>query len=128
MNNTLITSTAVAALLFASAITQADSNMSSKPGGSDNPSRSEMQRGSSDRDMGRMSGDDNSNMQHMQLTGDVDRDFAVRMKLHHQQGLAMAQTQLKESKSPEMRTMARKMIAAHKKEIAQFDKWLDTQR
>ena len=67
-------------------------------------------------------------MQDMQLTGDADRDFAIRMKLHHQQGVEMARAHLKDGKSPQMKSMAKKLIAAQNKEIAQFDKWIDSQR
>ena len=68
-----------------------------------------------------MSGMGNSKMQ---MSGDVDRDFAVMMKMHHQKALEMAQAQLKQGKSPELKAMAKKIIDAQQKEIAQFDKWL----
>lgn len=67
-------------------------------------------------------------MQKMPMTGDTDRDFAMMMKIHHQQAVHMAELQLKTSKSPEMKTMAKQIIAAQKKEIAQFDKWLARQK
>lgn len=63
-------------------------------------------------------------MQKMQPSGDVDRDFAMMMKMHHQQALDMAEMELAHGKSTEMKAMARKIIAAQKKEIAQFDQWL----
>ena len=40
----------------------------------------------------------------------------------------MAQMQLEEGKSPQMKSMAKKIIATQKKEIAQFDKWLGMQQ
>jgi len=67
-------------------------------------------------------------MQKMKMTGDTDKDFAMMMKLHHQQALNMAELQLAQGKSPEMKTMARQIIVAQKKEIAQFDKWLAKQK
>ncbi|MBC7939635.1 MAG: DUF305 domain-containing protein [Chitinophagaceae bacterium] len=67
-------------------------------------------------------------MQKMTMSGDVDKDFAMMMKLHHQQALDMAEMQLAHGKSPEMKTMAKQIIAAQKKEIAQFDKWLAKQK
>lgn len=79
------------------------------------------QQGSPDSHDRQMGGTGNSKMQ---MSGDVDRDFAVMMKMHHQQGLEMAQAQLKQGKSPELKDMAKKIIEAQKKEIAQFDKWL----
>ena len=67
-------------------------------------------------------------MQKMPMSGDNDKDFAMMMKIHHQQALNMAEMQLKTGKSPEMKAMAKQIIAAQKKEIAQFDKWLAKQK
>ena len=63
-------------------------------------------------------------MQKMSMSGDIDKDFATMMKMHHQQALNMAEMQLAHGKSPEMKAMAKKIIVAQKKEIAEFDKWL----
>jgi uncharacterized protein (DUF305 family) len=63
-------------------------------------------------------------MQAMQMTGDHDKDFAMMMKMHHQQGVTMAKAELEHGKSRAMKEMARKIIAAQNKEIAQFDRWL----
>jgi len=67
-------------------------------------------------------------MRQMPMSGDSDKDFAMMMKMHHQQALDMAQVELEHGKSAEMKAMARKIIAAQKKEIAQFDKWLAKQK
>ncbi len=67
-------------------------------------------------------------MQKMTMSGDTDKDFAMMMKMHHQQALDMAEAQLATGKSAEMKTMARQIIVAQKKEIAQFDKWLAKQK
>ena len=67
-------------------------------------------------------------MQKMTMSGDIDKDFAMMMKMHHQQALNMAEMQLAHGKSPEMKTMAKQIIAAQKKEIAQFDQWLAKQK
>ena len=67
-------------------------------------------------------------MQKMPMSGDTDKDFAMMMKLHHQQALNMAEMELANGKSPEMKTMAKQIIVAQKKEIAQFDKWLAKQK
>jgi uncharacterized protein (DUF305 family) len=58
------------------------------------------------------------------MTGDADKDFAAMMRMHHQQALEMANAELANGKSAEMKAMARKIIAAQMKEIAAFDKWL----
>ena len=66
----------------------------------------------------------NEKMKSMPMSGDVDYDFAMMMRVHHQGALDMAKFELDNGKNPEMRTMAKKIIAAQKKEIAQFDKWI----
>jgi uncharacterized protein (DUF305 family) len=63
-------------------------------------------------------------MQGMQPSGDVDKDFAMMMRVHHQQAVDMARVQVKQGKSPELKAMAEKMIRDQQKEIDQFDKWL----
>ena len=67
-------------------------------------------------------------MQKMPMSGDTDKDFAMMMKMHHQQALNMAEMELANGKSPEMKTMAKQIIVAQKKEIAQFDRWLAKQK
>ena len=67
-------------------------------------------------------------MQKMPMSGDTDKDFAMMMKMHHQQALNMAEMELANGKSPEMKSMAKQIIVAQKKEIAQFDKWLAKQK
>ena len=67
-------------------------------------------------------------MQKMTMSGDTDKDFAMMMKMHHQQALNMAEMELASGKSPEMKAMAKQIIVAQKKEIAQFDKWLAKQK
>ncbi len=60
----------------------------------------------------------------MSMTGDVDYDFAVNMRKHHQMALIMAQAQMKNGKDSAMRAMANKIIVAQKKEIAELDRWI----
>lgn len=67
-------------------------------------------------------------MQGMTKSGDTDKDFATMMKMHHQQGVEMAEMHIANGKSPEMKTMAKRIVAAQNKEIAQFDKWLAKQK
>ena len=78
--------------------------------------------GSGDMKKSMMSGMDN--MQKMKMSGDTDTDFAMMMKIHHQGAVDMAEMQLAHGKSPVMKAMAKKIIAAQKKEIAEFDRWL----
>lgn len=63
-------------------------------------------------------------MQKMQMSGDTDKDFAMMMKMHHQQALDMAEMELAHGKSTELKAMAKKIISGQKKEITQFDQWL----
>ena len=63
-------------------------------------------------------------MKSMPMSGDVDYDFAMMMRIHNQGALDMAKSELDNGKNPEMRTLAKKIIAAQKKEIAQLDKWI----
>ncbi len=67
-------------------------------------------------------------MQKMSMSPVIVKDFAMMMKIHHQQAVNMAEMQLAKGKSPEMKTMSRQIIAAQNKEIAQFDKWLAKQK
>lgn len=60
----------------------------------------------------------------MSMTDDVDYDFAVNMRKHHQMALTMAEAQLKNGKNAMPRGMATKIIAAQKKEIAELDRWI----
>ncbi|MDO8342223.1 MAG: DUF305 domain-containing protein [Cellvibrio sp.] len=61
---------------------------------------------------------------HMKMTGDQDYDFAMMMRMHHIQGVKMAQKEIDKGKDPDMRAAAKKIVEAQKKEIAEFDKWL----
>lgn len=67
-------------------------------------------------------------MQQMKPTGDADRDFATMMRMHHQQAVEMSQAYLKQAKSPELKKMAQKIVQDQKREIAQFDKWLQAHK
>lgn len=67
-------------------------------------------------------------MQKMQMTGDTDKDFAMLMKVHHQQALDMAEIEVAHGKSPELKAMASKIISEQKKEIGQFGRWLARQK
>jgi uncharacterized protein (DUF305 family) len=69
----------------------------------------------------------NDKMSSMQLTGNQDVDFARMMRIHHQGAIDMAEPELRSGKAPAMRKMAKDIIAAQKKEIAQIDKFLAKQ-
>ena len=79
---------------------------------------------SSPMDMKSMMKEMNDKMNSMPMTGKPDIDFAMMMRVHHEGAIHMAQAELKAGKEPQMRKMARDIIAAQKKEIAQLDKFL----
>ncbi len=117
----------MAALLLASAPAQAQTTPTMAPSAS--MPMGDMHKGTAglhDMKASMMKGMDG--MQKMPMSGDTDKDFAMMMKMHHQQALNMAEMELAHGKSVEMKSMARQIIVAQKKEIAQFDKWLAKQK
>ena len=75
-------------------------------------------------DMRKSMGGMNDAMKSMPMSGNPDVDFAMMMRAHHQGAIDMAQVELDTGKDPAMRNAAKKIIAAQKKEIAEFDRWL----
>lgn len=82
---------------------------------------------SSAMDMPTMMKDMNEKMSSMQPSGNTDVDFATMMRIHHQSAVTMAEAQLRDGKNPQMRAMAKKIIASQTKEIAEFDRFLAKQ-
>ncbi len=117
----------VTALYLVSAAAQAQSSPSAAP--SSSMPQGHMQQGvagSEGMKEAMMTGMDS--MQKMSMSGDTDKDFAMMMKIHHQQAVDMAKMELTHGRSPAMKAMAKQIIAAQKKEIAQFDQWLAKQK
>lgn len=75
-------------------------------------------------DMMSMMKDMNDKMASMTMSGNQDIDFAMMMRLHHQGAIDMAQVEIKSGKEPKMRKMAKDIVAAQKKEIAEIDRFL----
>ena len=75
-------------------------------------------------DMKAMMKTHNDKMASMQMMGNTDMDFAMMMRMHHQGAIDMSEAQLRDGKDPQMRKLAKDIIAAQKKEIAQLDKFL----
>ena len=92
------------------------------------PGTDAMQAGSSSMtrgmDMKGMMKDNNDKLSAMQMMGNTDMDFAMMMRVHHQGAIEMAEAELRDGKDAQMRKMAKDIIAAQKKEIAQLDKFL----
>lgn len=53
----------------------------------------------------------------MPMSGDVDKDFATMMTMHHRQAIAMADVLLQHGDDAELKALARKMKAAQQDEI-----------
>ena len=75
-------------------------------------------------DMKAMMKDMGGKMTSMPMSGDPDVDFAMMMRMHHQGAIDMANAELSNGKDPQMKKMAKAIVSAQKKEIAQFDAYL----
>ena len=60
-------------------------------------------------------------MQQMKPTGDTDKDFAMMMKMHHQQAIDMAKPEIEQGKSAQLKAMARKIVKDQTQEMTQLD-------
>jgi uncharacterized protein (DUF305 family) len=58
------------------------------------------------------------------MTGELDADFVRGMIPHHQGAIEMAELTLKHSNDPFIRTLARGIIAAQRREIIAMRSWL----
>lgn len=87
-------------------------------------SPAQMQKGGGSDEMMKSMKSGMDGMQKMQISGDTDKDFAMLMKMHHQQALEMAKLEIAHGESPELKAMARKIIKDQTKEIAQLDAWM----
>ena len=72
--------------------------------------------------------DMSSKMSAMKMMGNVDKDFAMMMKVHHEGAIAMAKGELGDGKDNELKLMAQKIISDQTKEIKDFSAWLASQK
>jgi uncharacterized protein (DUF305 family) len=63
-------------------------------------------------------------MHSMQMTGDVDKDFATMMIIHHAASIKMAKDELSHGKQAGLKKIAEKMIKDQNKDINEFQSWL----
>lgn len=56
----------------------------------------------------------------MKMSGDVDKDFATMMTMHHQQAVKMADVLIQHGRSAELKALARRMKTAQQAEIKQM--------
>ena len=63
-------------------------------------------------------------MKSMQTSGNIDKDFAIMMVSHHQDGISMAKMELKNGMSDKLKQMAQKGIDDQQKDIKEFNTWL----
>ena len=64
----------------------------------------------------------------MKMTGNPDVDFARMTRSHHVDGVEMAKAEVANGSDPAMKKVAQKIIDEQTKEIAEFDRWLATQK
>lgn len=57
-------------------------------------------------------------------TGDPDRDFVTMMTPHHQGAIDMAKVELQYGKDPMLLDLAKGIVAAQEREIAEMKDWL----
>lgn len=119
-------SLAILGLLAAAASNAQTASSSAMPasGAMGKPMMSAMEAGGASKEMQTSMMSGMEKMKDMKLSGDTDKDFAMMMKMHHQQALEMAKPEVDHGKSPEMKAMARKIIKDQTKEIAQLDAWM----
>ena len=75
-------------------------------------------------DMKAMMKENNDRMASVPMSGNPDVDFAQMMRIHHQGAIDMAQALLRDGKDPKMLKMAKDIVEAQKKEIAELDAFL----
>jgi uncharacterized protein (DUF305 family) len=72
--------------------------------------------------------DMSSKMKSMQMSGNVDKDFATMMISHHEDGMAMQKMEVKNGMADKLKQMAQKGITEHQKEISEFKEWLSSHK
>ncbi|RYY44733.1 MAG: DUF305 domain-containing protein [Chitinophagaceae bacterium] len=63
-------------------------------------------------------------MKSMQMSGNVDKDFATMMISHHEDGISMAKHEVKNGMADKLKQMAKKGIADQQKDISELKSFL----
>lgn len=67
-------------------------------------------------------------MSGMKMTGNVDKDFAMMMKLHHEGSIEMAKGELGDGKEEALKILAKQIVTDQENEIKQFSQFLSTNK
>lgn len=67
-----------------------------------------------------------SKMKSMQMTGDIDKDYASMMSAHHEGAVEMSKKQVTNGMSSKLKQMAQKGIKEQTKEINEFKAWMES--
>ena len=109
LNNTRRAALALC-LLTLSAASVADDKMSGTGSGHSGELHAAMMKGMQDADS-------------MKMSGDVDKDFAMMMTMHHEQAIAMAKVLQDHGRNAELKAMAQEMSAQQQKEIQELKRF-----
>jgi uncharacterized protein (DUF305 family) len=91
---------------------------------SSKPSSMKMGEGEMEKSMSGMM----NKMKSMQMSGNVDKDFATMMLSHHEDGISMAKMESKNGMNSKLKQMAQKGITDQQKEISEFKSWLSSNK
>ena len=69
-----------------------------------------------------------SKMKSMQMSGDMDKDFAMNMKEHHAAAIEMSKKELTNGMSVKLKQMAQKTITGQNIEIKEVESWLQSKQ
>ncbi len=67
-------------------------------------------------------------MKSMQMSGNVDKDFATMMTSHHGDGISMSKMELKHGMSGKLKQMSQKSIDHQQKDITEFKTWMSANK
>jgi len=120
----------IAAFAMALGISSCQNNASKSETDHSSMDSSDMDMGSMSMGTGMKSGMDKmmTDMHQMEMTGNVDNDFAMMMKSHHQAAVDMAQAELESGKDEDLKKMAQNIISAQKTEINELQSFLDNHK